>query len=142
MGYLVMQFNVSKLLKQATGSTRNFHLEDRVKPPDRITVADSLWDRSSDMRVNGKGSMLRTDAGIWVNARMTCEVVCVCALCLSNYNLTIELLIDEEFYPADAVSSAGDPDETQFILPDNILDLLPSIQQYASLGIPMKPLCL
>ena len=136
-----MQFNVSPLLKEPTGSTRNFDLDEAALAPRSAFGIDTIWDRSSGMGLKGQVNMLRTDAGVWVTASVACTVVCSCGLCLTSHPRTIELAIDEEFYPSDTRAREDDADESQFISADNILDLLPTVQQYAALGIPMKPVC-
>ncbi len=136
-----MQFNVSGLLKEPSGSTRTFDVDGTAKAPGSIGGFDSIWDRSSGMGIAGSVAMMRTDVGIWVQANLTCEVVCACSRCLVAHARVIDLAIDEEFYPEGALARLDDADETQFISLDNVLDLLPTMQQYAALGIPMSPLC-
>ena len=136
-----MQFNVSGLLKEPSGSTRKFDLDGTAKAPGAIVVVDSIWDRSSGMHIAGSVAMMRTDVGIWVRASLSCEVVCACSRCLMAHPRVIDLSIDEEFYPEGSLARLDDADETQFISVDNVLDLLPAMQQYAALGIPMNPLC-
>jgi uncharacterized protein len=136
-----MQFNVSPLLKEPTGSTRNFDLDEAVLAPRSAFGIDTIWDRSSGMGLRGQVTMLRTDGGVWVKAGVACTVVCSCSLCLTSHPRTFELAIDEEFYPSGSRAREDDADESQFISADNILDLLPIVQQYAALGIPMKPVC-
>ncbi len=136
-----MQFNVSPLLKEPTGSTRNFDLDEAALAPRSVIGADPIWERSSGMDLHGQVTMLRTDVGVWVTAGVACTVACFCSLCLTSHPRTVELSIDEEFYPHGSQAREDEADETQFISVDNVLDLLPTIQQYASLGIPMKPVC-
>lgn len=135
-----MQFNVSGLLKESPGSVRAMDVDGRFGAPAQ-GATDSIWDRSFGMRVEGAVSMMRTDAGIWVQATLSCEVVCTCGRCLEPHLRDIDLAVDEEFYPAGSPAQVEEADETQFISPDNVLDLLPTIHQYAALGVPMKPLC-
>lgn len=136
-----MQFNVSGLLKEPSGSTRTFDVDGTAKAPGSIVGVDSIWDRSSGMRIAGSVAMMRTDVGIWVQASLTCEVVCACSRCLVAHARIIDLAIDDEFYPDGSLAGLDDADETQFISINNVLDLLPTMQQYAALGIPMSPLC-
>ena len=136
-----MQFNVSPLLKEPTGSTRTFTLDEAAQAPRSAFGVDTIWDRSSGMGLNGEVTMLRTEDGVWVTAAVSCTVVCACSLCLTSHPRTFELTIDEEFYPEGSAAREDEADETQFISMDNVLDLLPTFQQYASLGIPMKPVC-
>lgn len=116
-------------------------MDETAQAPGSVVSVDAMWDRSAGMQVSGRGTMLRTDAGVWVTAQVACEVVCACSLCLARHPRTIELTIDEEFYPEGSHARQDDADETQFISMSNVLDLLPTVQQYASLGIPMKPVC-
>ncbi len=140
-GQLTMQFNVSGLLKEPTGATRRLEVDATITAPADACGLDSIWDRSSGIRVAGPVSMMRTDAGIWVRARLSCEVVCACSRCLAPHSQSTELSVDEEFYPRGQGPMLEEADETQLITPDNVLDLIPTMQQYAALAIPMSPLC-
>lgn len=136
-----MQFNVSGLLKEPTGATRRIEVEGTISAPADAFGVDSIWDRSSGIGVRGPVSMMRTDAGVWVGAKVASTVVCACSRCLAPHEQSAVLSIDEEFYPRGHAPMLDEADETQFISPDNVLDLVPTMQQYAALAIPMSPLC-
>ena len=136
-----MQFNVSGLLKEPTGATRRQEIDGAIKAPVDTFSVDSIWDRSSGISITGSLSMVRTDVGIWMRAQVKCTVVCRCGRCLAPHAQSMELSIDEEFFPNGHRAILDEADETQFISPDNVLDLNPTMQQYVALAIPMSPIC-
>ena len=129
-----MRINVSGLLKSSIGATRDH------------TVSDTVNISGSDSLVQGEVSLIRTDRGILVKATLNTEVAVTCSRCLSPFSSPLNLKIEEEYFPAIDVGSGNSlslPDEPSCFTIDgrHILDLTEAVQQYALLGIPMKPLC-
>ena len=131
-----MYFNVSRLMKEPSGSRRSFKVNDELS----VEAAEAH-------RVTGTANLLRTDAGIWVSAALDSEAPCTCSRCLRECTQHIHMAIEEEFLPLadsetgtreggldDSVGSSG-------IDQDNILDLSEAVRQYYSLNMPMKPVC-
>ncbi len=129
-----MQINVSQLLKEPIGSTRDYKLSDEVD----IAGNNSM--------VQGEVRLMRTDRSILVKGILHTEVEAICSRCLSLFTYPLALNIEEEYFPATDVVSGTSlplPDEPGCFTIDerHILDLTEAIRQYVLLAIPMKPLC-
>jgi len=131
-----MYFNVSQLMKEASGARRDYQVEE----------AGPLKDDSPCV-VSGQVKFLRTDQGIWVSARLTSNVPNTCSRCLKEYEQPIDMAIEEEFLPVVDVATGArrnDSDESNehfYIDHNHILDLAEAASQYASMAMPMKPMC-
>ena len=132
-----IHFNVSQLLKETSGSRRNFGVDEKL----------ALTDDKRLRRVLGTVNLLRTDKGIWASASLDSEVLCGCSRCLNQYEQPISMTIEEEFFPlvdgdtGARLEIAGNGKEVSFVDRDNILDLAEVVRQYAALDVPMKPVC-
>jgi len=131
-----MQINVSQLLKESIGSSRNYKLGE---------VVDVTGDGSGS-RVEGEVRLLRTHRGILVKGELQAEVELTCSRCLSLFNRPVTIKFEEEYIPTiDVVSGAPlpSPEEPGFFVIDehHVIDLTEAIRQYALLTMPMKPLC-
>jgi len=129
-----MQINVSGLLKSPIGATRDYEIDDVVD------VAGCY------SHVLGNVSMVRTNRGILVKAKVNTEVGVNCGRCLRTFQAPLSLVIEEEYFPlidVDSGTSISVPDEPGCFTIDerHILDLTEAIRQYALMAIPMKPLC-
>jgi uncharacterized protein len=129
-----MQINVSQLLREPVGSSREYRLDEAVDIGE-----------ARGCPVHGKVSLLRTPDGVLTRFKVTTEVELGCSRCLSRYGHRLDLKFEEEFVPTvDAVSGAPlpPPDEGAFSIDEHhILDTSDAIRQYALMAIPMKPLC-
>ncbi|MBA7643109.1 hypothetical protein ES703_50820 [subsurface metagenome] len=129
-----MQINVSQLLKEPIGATRDYRVSEIV-------------DITGDGRmVQGEVKLLRTHRGILVRGVLRTEVELTCSRCLSPFNFPVTLNIGEEYIPTvDVVSGVplSSPEEPgSFIIDEHhVIDLTEAIRQYSLLVIPMKPLC-
>ena len=136
-GGIGMYVNVSKLTLEPSGSRRTFEIDEEC----------SLLEESEPRHVWGSATMLRTDEGIWVSARLDAEVTIACGRCLASYVQFLQMVIEEEFllevdrYTGTRVSRPQDGDQYFYIGPDRILDLTEAARQYAALSMPMKPVC-
>jgi uncharacterized protein len=129
-----MQINVSQLLKEPIGATRDYKVSEIVD----ITGAGRM--------VQGEVKLLRTHRGILVKGVLHTEVELICGRCLSPFSCPATLNIDEEYTPTvDVVSGVplSSPEEPgSFIIDEHhVIDLTEAIRQYLLLAIPMKPLC-
>ena len=130
-----MHFNVSQLVRETSGSTREHEVEDYV------TFRGDL------IEVRGSVLFVRTDKSVWVTALLNTQVESDCGRCLDPYVQSVEITVDEEAIPRrDPVKGVRfldnlDPEENLVIDEDNILDLTETARQYISLGLPMRPLC-
>ncbi len=130
----MMMFNVAQLMKESTGSTRYYQVDEAVETGG-VPAG----------RVFGSVRLMRTDRGVWVNGRLGTVAVCECSRCLREHHQPVDITIDDEF--AAASDGAGfepmleDEEEGFFIDSDQILDITEAVRQYSYLGIPMKPTC-
>ena len=131
-----MQINVSQLLKEPIGSSRNYEVSE---------VVDVTGDGSGSM-VQGEVRLLRTHRGILVKGELHAEVELACSRCLSLFNCPVMINFEDEYIPTiDVVSGAPLPspeDSGSFIIDEHhVIDLTEAIRQYTLLALPMKPLC-
>ena len=128
-----LQINVSQLLKAPLGTTRNYAVEEEV---------DILGENRV---VHGEVELTRSDRSILVHGLLQVDVELECGRCVTKFTAPLTLDIQEEFIPK--ISAGGEPlpqpeDKEVFAIDErNMLDLLEAVRQYASLAVPMKPLC-
>lgn len=128
-----LQINVSQLLKAPLGTTRNYTVEEEV---------DILGENRV---VHGEVELTRSDRSILVRSLLHVDVELECGRCVSKFTAPLTLDIQEEFVPK--IAAGGEPlpapeDNSTFAIDErNILDLFEAVQQYASLAVPIKPLC-
>ena len=84
-----MQYNVAQLLKEPTGATRSYQVEQH------LTGIPGMADG-----VRGQLDMLRTHQGILVNARLDIESILMCSRCLGDFTQPSTLFIEEECVPS------------------------------------------
>ncbi len=130
-----MQFNVSLLLKEPTGSTREYGIED-----------DIAIDGATH-RVMGRVRLDRTPRGVLVRADVHGAMDDVCSRCVKPIAYPIDIDIAEEYIPTlDAASGAaietveGEEDAYR-IDARHMLDLAEAVAQYWTLEVPMAPVC-
>ena len=132
-----MFFNVSQLLKERSGSTRIFDVSDFV----------SVQEGAPLSAVTGTVKMMRTDAGIWVSARLTTFVDCECSRCVLQMEQAVRMEVEEEYLPEVDVNTGSRlnfPDELSdyfYIDATHMLDMGEAIRQYFGLNMPFSPLC-
>lgn len=131
-----MQINVSQLLREPIGSTREHQVNE---------VADITGDGKGWL-VQGDCSLLRTQRSILAKCVLNTYVELTCSRCLSIFRHPLNLNFEEEYSPTVDVFSGVPlplPEETGAFTIDehHILDLTEAVRQYTVLDIPMKPLC-
>lgn len=131
-----MQINVSRLLKEPIGATRDYNVSE---------IVDVTGD-GKGREVQGEVRLLRTHRGILVKGVLHTEVELTCSRCLSLFSYPATLNIDEEYTPTIDVASGAllpSPEEPGSFSIDehHVIDLTEAIRQYSLLAIPMKPLC-
>lgn len=134
---MAIQFNVSGLLKEPIGATREYEVDSRVpfdgEPPRECYVA-------------GPASFLRTNEGVLVRARLEGSQSESCSRCLTGLDMHLRLDIEEEFI-ASSGSGAGarksGPPEPDALRIDerHTLDLSEIVRQHWTTAFPMQPLC-
>lgn len=130
-----MQFNVSSLLQEATGTIREYDIDDdvRVDGEKRHLIGHVRFDR--------------TPRGILVRARMSGSASDVCSRCLKPLTFEVHVDFDEMYYPSIDVHTGARVnleegiDDAYRINERHVIDLSEPVQQYWSMSLPMAPLC-
>lgn len=130
-----MNYNVAQLLKESIGSERRFRIEEALAEGGLPAHYAS-----------GSVRMVRTHQGIWVQAALLVEVAQDCSRCLADFSRTLELELDEEYFPEVDVRTGrrvAPPEDWEglYIGSDHILDLDEAARQSALAALPLKPLC-
>jgi uncharacterized protein len=131
-----MQINVSQLLQEPIGSTREYE----------INAAAEIIGDGKEYNVQGKCRLLRTQRSILVKCTLNTEVELTCSRCLSRFRYPLKIKFEEEYVPTVDIHSGSPlppPEETSaFTINErHILDLTEAICQYSLMAIPMKALC-
>ena len=133
-----MELNVSQLLMQPSGSSREYFLDE---------VA-SLTEDIREARIQGRVNLLRTNKSVWVSAALDSAIDSECGRCLTLYSHPIHLDIEEEFVPTlnPLTGSKVPPPDNEVkdycVIDENhILDLTDTVREYTIMALPMKPLC-
>ena len=131
-----MELNVSQLLQESIGSTREYKIDE---------AADIIGD-GKEYGVQGGCRLLRTRRGILVKCSLDTEVELTCGRCLCRFRHPLKISFEEEFLPTIDVTSGTPLPQTEeagaFTIDErHILDLTEPARQYALMAIPMKPLC-
>lgn len=132
----MMKYNVSQLLKEPIGSERVF----------TVTEGEATETLNPVQTAVGPVKLVRTHQGIWTQAWLTALIVQDCSRCLEDFSYSLELEIDEEYFPEIDVKTgrhAPAPSEWEgFYIPDDhTLDLGEAVRQSALSILPLKPLC-
>lgn len=131
-----MQINVSQLLREPIGSTREYQVDE---------VA-SIAGNGKGYPVRGEVRLLRIHHSLLVKCHLSTELELTCSRCLSRFRHPLTLEFEEEYLPTIDVISGVPlplPDEAgPFTIDEHhTLDLTEAIRQYSLLAVPMKPLC-
>jgi uncharacterized protein len=131
-----MQINVSQLLQEPIGSTRDYKVSE---------VVDISGDGKGCL-VQGEVRLMRTQRNLLAKCELNTEVELTCSRCLSLFRYPLTLNFEEEYVPTVDVTSGAPlplPEEAGTFTIDehHILDLTEAVRQYTLLVIPMKPLC-
>ena len=100
-----------------------------------------------DCDVDGSVLLTKTDVGIWVSANIKLDVQTECVSCLDIYATTLDLGIEEEYFPLVNLLSGEQNQMGRFgedvfsIEENNMLDLSDALKQYASLQSPISFRC-
>lgn len=132
-----MDMNVSQLLRESTGSTRDYEIDGFI---------NILGESRQENPVKGKCNLLRTPGSILVQCAVKTEVELSCNRCLGLFRQPLNVKFTEEFFPTIDIDSGGllplPEESSSFTIDDqHTLDLTDAVRQYALLAIPMKPLC-
>lgn len=131
-----MDMNVSQLLREPIGSTRDYQIDEVI----------DITGEGQKNRVQGRCNLLHTQRSILVKCSLNTEVELSCSRCLGRFRHPLKVKFSEEFFPAlDIQSGAALPapeDSGAFTIDErHTLDLTEAVRQYSLLAIPMKALC-
>ena len=110
-----MEFNVSQLLKEPSGSRRVFKISENV----------IISEGQPESRIKCTVDMLRTPSGILVTSAIQTTVNSNCSRCLTRSDESVNVDLEENYR----------------IDKNHILDLQDTIRDYVSMATPMKPIC-
>ena len=131
--------NVTGLLREAPGATRELQLRDRYL----ALGADLELAGPIDARLR----MLRTNRGILLRGSVDAPLRRTCARCLDPFVEEVRVQVSEEFLPTvDPISGSPlpspAPDEAALLIDaQHAVDLGPAIHDELALSEPMHPLC-
>ena len=131
-----MEMNVSQLLRDPVGSTRDYQIDDVI----------DITDDGKSHKIQGKCNLMRLHNGVLVKCALNTEVELTCSRCLKKYRHPLKIKIEEEFMPTvDAITGASLPEPEEpgaFTIDEqHILDLTEAVRQYSVMNIPIKALC-
>src|SRR4030042_6940041 len=90
-----MEFNVSTLLQEQVGATREYKFDD---------AADIIGD-GKEYNVHGECRLLRTGRGVLVKCSLDSEIKLTCGRCLSRFRHPLKINFEEEFLPTIDITS-------------------------------------
>jgi uncharacterized protein len=131
-----MQINVSQLLQESIGSTREYEIDEK---------ADIIGD-GQEYPVRGRCNLLKTQRSILVSCKLKSEVDLTCNRCLRRFRHPLKIKFEEEFVPTVDIHNGANlppPEEASTFTIDehHNIDLKEAVRQYALMAIPMKALC-
>lgn len=123
-----LQFNVSQLLKEQTGATRHYEINNQAlgQVDNEVVVTAPL---------TGQVKLLRTGSDILVTGTLETEIEKSCGRCLEPFSARISLELEEQFYPAIDINTGvplpqpSDVDEANLIDSQHTLDLSEVVRQ-------------
>lgn len=132
-----LKFNVAQLLREETGSRRNYEFAEEALALDEETTLK---------QIAGTVRFTRTASGVLADVSARGIVEMPCMRCLNPATVSIELQFRDEFHSKIEVNTGlalPKPDEEDpfFITENHLVDLGEAIREYALLELPMQPLC-
>jgi uncharacterized protein len=131
-----MDMNVSQLLRDPIGSTRDIHIDETI---------DFLGD-GQEHRLYGDCNLMLAEDSIFANCAVDTEIELTCSRCLGKFTQPLKIKFTEEFMPTIDIQTGADmppPEEAGAFTIDerHILDLTEAIRQYAVMATPMIAVC-
>ncbi len=122
-----LRFNVSQLLKEVTGGTRDYNIfVDSIKQLDDIQLDEPL---------SGRVHFLRTGPDVLVTGELQTTIRRECGRCLTVFTAPVSIELEELFYPTidlvsgNVVPAPEDADEATRIDELHTLDLYEVVRQ-------------
>ena len=134
-----LAFNVAQLLKQPTGATHSYKLDDDI-----TALAQEVEFRSP---LQGEVKFTRTTDGVLVTGHLATMASVACRRCSTVFVTPVELDMEEEFraaydvYTGIKLPPREDGDEATMINERHELDLSEVMRQDLLLALPPFPLC-
>ena len=131
-----MHYNLAQLLKEPTGSTRDYEVDDSFPGPE-----------NGGDRAQGWVRVIRTHQGMLVRAELETQVKLTCSRCISQFELLSVLIMEEESFPTIDPATGRKtepPEEAEGVIHLNaqhVLDMTEVVRQYVLTEVPIKPLC-
>ena len=137
-----MQFNVAQLLRQTTGATRHYEIDEPAG------ISDPTLDLVG--HISGQVTLLRTQRGVLVTAWLHQVVRVQCVRCLADTETPLDFVIEEEFFPSIDLKTGlpirwdveGEEVEEEVLIDErHILDLREVTRQWVLVNLPARVLC-
>lgn len=134
-----MQFNVAQLLKEPTGGTRKYEVDETLDDIDPELVIQAP--------ITGRVKFTKIPQGILVNGKLATMVEVNCGRCLDPFDVPVAIEVEEEFRPSVDLQTGAhlpqgdDVDQATVIDEKHIVDLTEVVRQELLLGLPGSPLC-
>lgn len=131
-----MQINVSQLLQEAVGSTREYEIDEEA----------AVTGDGKKPNVRGECQLLRLQRSVLVRCHLNTVVELDCSRCLGQFHHPVKIKFEEEFVPTVDVTSGvplpAPEDAGAFTIDEHhILDLTEAVRQYLVMALPIKALC-
>jgi uncharacterized protein len=132
-----MDYNVSRLLMESTGSTRSYQIDEH---------SAAIRECGAD-RAKGTIRLLRTHQGVLVTAAIDVRVNAACGRCLNDFSRESVLNLEEECFPTVDPGTGRKmfpPQESEGVVhidARQMLDLGEVLRQYLLTDVPLKVLC-
>ncbi len=134
-----MQFNVAQLLKEPTGATRKYDVEEPLDDLDPDLVIQEP--------ITGKVKFTKIPRGVLVTGRVETVLEVNCNRCLEPFDQPVVIELEEEFHATTDLQTGAslpqpeDDDSATFIDEKHIIDLSEVVRQDLLLELPSIPLC-
>ncbi|MBN1217384.1 MAG: DUF177 domain-containing protein [Anaerolineae bacterium] len=123
-----LQFNVAQLLKEATGATRSYEVNAKIKDEldNEVIVVSPLI---------GQVVFLHTGPNVLVTGQLQTTIQKSCGRCLADFTSAVSIELEEIFYPVINVvtgiplETPEEADSANLIDEHNILDLSEVVRQ-------------
>lgn len=132
-----LDYNVSTLLREPTGSTREYQVDGSV-------LIDGEEPRHQ--QVAGSTTFLRTRDGVLVTSHLQGVQREQCSRCLREVEVPVQVELEEEFFASVDVHTGAalpPPEDPEAFRIDahQTLDLEEAVRQLWTTALPMQPLC-
>ena len=131
-----MHYNLAQLLREPTGSTRDYEVDGSFVGPEGGMDRAQGWVR-----------VVRTHQGFIVRAELETQVSLTCSRCIDRFESRSELTMEEESFPindseTDQTIESAEEQQGEIHLDDqHVLDMAEVVRQYVLTAVPIKPLC-